>query len=39
MEIDLSKQEPIPYKNTIAILNEYILQNIDLLNKYRLAYM
>lgn len=33
--IDLTKFEPIPYKNTIAVLNEYVLQNIDFLNKYQ----
>ncbi|CAK56812.1 unnamed protein product (macronuclear) [Paramecium tetraurelia] len=32
--IDLSQLEPIPYKNTIAVLNEYMLQNIDFLNKF-----
>ncbi|KAM3136635.1 Pfam:DUF2360 [Paramecium bursaria] len=32
--IDLTKLEPIPYRNTIAILNEYVIQNIDFLNKF-----
>ncbi|CAD8175025.1 unnamed protein product [Paramecium pentaurelia] len=32
--IDLTQLEPIPYKNTIAVLNEYMLQNIDFLNKF-----
>lgn len=32
--IDLTKLEPIPYRNTIAILNEYVIQNMDFLNKY-----
>lgn len=33
-QIDLSKLEAVPFKNTIGVLNEYILNTLDFINKF-----
>jgi WASH complex subunit CCDC53 len=32
--LDLTKLEPVPFKNTIGVLNEYILNSLDFINKF-----
>jgi hypothetical protein len=32
-QIDLSKLEPIPFKSMLTVMNEYVLNNLDFINK------
>lgn len=34
VEIDLSKLEPVPFKQMVAVLNEYMLNTLDFMNKF-----
>ena len=33
-QIDLSKLEHVPYKNTLGVLNEYVMNQLDFINKF-----
>jgi hypothetical protein len=33
-QIDLSKLEAVPFKQMLTVMNEYMLNNLDFINKY-----